>query len=137
MLNITWVFISLFRITDESLKRYARLHRQSRFPSITWKHPKNHALLLRGSSFHGKGVMGMIRRHHDSSQHSTAHTEMASTVEAELYITSIIQNTPRAMIRPDSAWNMAGSELSINSLVQPNDYPSGKFHLFIFPRESS
>ena len=77
--------------------------------------------------------MGMIRRHHDSSQHSTAHTEMASTVEAELYITSIIQNTPRAMIRPDSAWNMAGSELSINSLVQPNDYPSGKFHLFIYP----
>ena len=52
---------------------------------------------------------------------------MASTVEAELYITSIIQNTPRAMIRPDSAWNMAGSELSINSLVAPNDYPSGKF----------
>ena len=79
--------------------------------------------------------MGMIRRHHDSSQHSTAHTEMASTVEAELYITSIIQNTPRAMIRPDSAWNMAGSELSINSLVQPNEYPSGKFHLFYFPHK--
>ena len=49
--------------------------------------------------------MGMIRRHQDvSHQASVAHTEMASTVEAELYITSIIQNTPRAMIRPDSAW---------------------------------
>ena len=58
---------------------------------------------------------------------------MASTVEAELYITSIIQNTPRAMIRPDSAWNMAGSELSINSLVAPNDYPSGK----LFCKKSS
>ena len=39
------------------------------------------------------------------------------------------------MIRPDSAWNMAGSELSINSLVQPNEYPSGKFHLFYFPHK--
>ena len=121
-----------FRITDESLKRYSRLHRQSRFPSITWKHPKNHALLLRGSSFHGKGVMGMIRRHHDSSHHgTTAHTEMASTVEAELYITSIIQNTPRAMIRPESAWNMAGSNLSINSMVAPNDYPSGNYTFYL------
>ncbi len=48
--------------------------------------------------------MGMIRRHHDSSHQAAAHTEVPSTVEAELYITSIIQNTPRAMIRPDSAW---------------------------------
>lgn len=113
------------KITDESLKRYARLHRQCRFPSVTWKHPKNHALLLRGSSFHGRGVMGMIRRHQDGSHQAVAHTEMASSVEAELYITSIIQNTPRAMIRPESSWNMAGSELSINSLVvHSNEYPS-------------
>ena len=93
-----------FRITDESLKRYARLHRQSRFPSITWRHPKNQSILLRGSSFLGKGVMGMIKRHHDGMYQATAHTEVNSTVEAELYITSIIQNTPRAMVRPDSAW---------------------------------
>ena len=112
------------KITDESLKRYARLHRQSRFPSVTWRHPKNQAILLRGSSFLGKGVMGMIKRHHDG-MYQPNHNEVNSTVEAELYITSIIQQTPRAMVRPDSAWNMAGSELSINSLVAPNagDYP--------------
>ena len=111
------------KITDESLKRYARLHRQSRFPSITWRHPKNQAILLRGSSFLNKGVMGMIKRHHDGMYQPNP--EVNSTVEAELYITSIIQQTPRAMVRPDSAWNMAGSELSINSLVAPNagDYP--------------
>ena len=112
-----------YKVTDESLKRYARLHRQCRFPSITWRHPKNHALLLRGSSFHGRGVMGMIRRHQDGSHQAVAHTEMASTVEAELYITSIIQNTPRAMTRSESSWNKAGSELSINSLVVSSDYP--------------
>lgn len=68
--------------------------------------------------------MGMIRRHQDPNNQTAPHTEMASTVEAELYITSIIQNTPRAMIRPDSSWNMTGSELSINSLVvPPSDYP--------------
>ena len=39
------------KVADESLKRYARLHRQSRFPSVTWKHSKNQALLLRGSIY--------------------------------------------------------------------------------------
>ena len=109
------------RVADESLKRYARLHRQSRFPSITWKHSKNQALLLRGASFHSRGVMGYIKKYHDGSQQTVAHSEMASMAEAERYIMSIIQNTPRAMMRHDSAWNMAGSELSINSLVVPND----------------
>ena len=93
-----------FRVADESLKRYARLHRQSRFPSVTWKHSKNQALLLRGASFHSRGVMGMIKKYHDGSHQTVAHTEMASMAEAERYIMSIIQNTPRAMMRHTSAW---------------------------------
>lgn len=119
------------KITDESLKRYSRLHRQARFPSITWRHPQNHALLLRGAGYHGRGVLGMLRRHHDGHHQSAGQVEIPSTVEAELFITSIIQATPRAMMRPDSSWNMTGSELSINSLVMGagasphnSDYPS-------------
>ena len=110
------------RISDESLRRYARCHRHSRFPSITWKHPKNRSLLLRGSGFHGRGVIGMLRRqHHDPGNlaPSTGQQEMASSVEAERYTMAIIQATPKAAERPtsQSALNMSGSELSINSLM--------------------
>jgi hypothetical protein len=38
------------------------------------------------------------------SQGSGGQTDMASSVEAEIYLTSVVQATPRAMIRPDSAW---------------------------------
>ena len=71
---------------------------------MTWKHSKNQALLLRGASFHSRGVMGMIKKYHDGSHQTVAHTEMASMAEAERYIMSIIQNTPRAMMRHTSAW---------------------------------
>lgn len=40
------------RINDDSLKRYSRHHKHSRFPTITWRHPKTKALLLRGSGKH-------------------------------------------------------------------------------------
>ena len=101
------------RVNDDSLRRLARCHKQSRLPTVTWKHPRNHALLLRGSGYHGRGFMGMIRRHQDT----THEAEVTSSVEAELYNAAITQVTPRAMLRPDAAWNFAGSELSIHSLV--------------------
>ena len=77
---------------------------------MTWKHPKNQALLLRGSSFlSGRGVAGLMRKIHytdggSGSQTVAQYPEGAQMVEAERYITSIIQNTPRAMMRHDSAW---------------------------------
>ena len=93
------------KVSDEFLKRYCRFHRQARFPAITWRHPNTQALLLRGSTFHSRGVMGMIRRHQDGgSQGSGGQTDVASSVEAEIFLTSVVQATPRAMIRPDSAW---------------------------------
>ena len=93
------------KVNDEFLKRYCRLHRQARFPTITWRHSNTQALLLRGSTFHSRGVMGMIRRHQDAgSQGSGGQADVASSVEAEIYLTSVVQATPRAMIRPDSAW---------------------------------
>jgi hypothetical protein len=36
----------------------------SRFPVVTWRHPRTKAVLLRASGFHGKGVMGMLKGHH-------------------------------------------------------------------------
>lgn len=46
---------------DDSIHRLARCYRQNRLPVITWRHPRNKALLLRGASFHGKGVMSMLK----------------------------------------------------------------------------
>merc|ERR1719219_1846141 len=40
------------------------------------------------------------------------------------------------MTRPESYSNMAGSELSINSLVAPNDYPSGSLYPTLTPTMS-
>ncbi len=90
------------RISDDSLRRYARHHRHSRFPTVTWRHPRSHALLLRGAGFHHRGVMGMIRRHHHQDAGSVTggshlqggsggQADMASSIEAELYTAAIIQ----------------------------------------------
>jgi myotubularin-related protein 5/13 len=58
------------RISDDSLRRFARFHRQNRFPVVTWRHVASRALLLRGSAFHARGVMDIIRRHQVPSSHS-------------------------------------------------------------------
>ena len=113
------------KIGDESLRRYARCHRHSRFPAITWRHPKNLSLLLRGSGFHGRGVISMLRRQqqHNDPGHlapSTGQQEMASSVEAERFTMAIIHATPKAAENTSGSpatWNMSGSELSINSLM--------------------
>jgi myotubularin-related protein 5/13 len=52
------------RISDESLRRFARFYRQSRFPVVTWRHVTSRALLLRGAAFYGKSVMDKLRRTH-------------------------------------------------------------------------
>ena len=122
------------KIGDESLRRYARCHRHSRFPAITWRHPKNHSLLLRGSGFHGRGVISMLRRQqqHNDPGHlapSTGQQEMASSVEAERFTMAVIHATPKAAQNPtgspSAAWNMSGSELSINSLMVSGGGGSG------------
>ena len=56
LIDLVWFWLILFDLDWSCLILI-------RFPSITWKHPTTHGLLLRGSTFHGRGVMGMIRRH--------------------------------------------------------------------------
>jgi len=84
------------------IKYFFKFH--LRFPSITWKHPTTQGLLLRGSAFHGRGLIGIIRRHQDGGSQGAAGQTDIATVEAEIYLTSVVQATPRAMIRPDSVW---------------------------------
>jgi len=109
------------RVSDESLKRFSRVHRQGRFPTITWRHPKSKALLLRGSAYHARGVMGLIRRHQDNSGSGATASEIPSSVDAEQYLAAVVAAMPSAMLRPDSSWNMAASTTSINSLAGISD----------------
>lgn len=61
-------------VTDDSIRRFCRCYRQSRIPCITWRHPRTHALLLRGAGHHGKSVMGMLKNHPAAPSTSTETT---------------------------------------------------------------
>lgn len=68
-------------VTDESVRRFCRCYRQGRIPCITWRHPRTHALLLRGAGHHGKSVMGMLKSHPAAA---SASTETTSSLEQVL-----------------------------------------------------
>ncbi|CAG9832784.1 unnamed protein product [Diabrotica balteata] len=77
-------------VTDESIRRFCRCYRQGRIPSITWRHPRTKALLLRGAGHHGKSVMGMLKSHPTPA----ASTETTSSTEQEKYLSAIVCATP-------------------------------------------
>ena len=101
------------RISDDGLRRLARLYRQNRLPVVTWRHAGSRALLIRGSAYHARGVMDIIRRHQDSNSlpaHDVPHNS-----EADEYLRAVIASTPSAVLKPESSWNMSGSTTSIAS----------------------
>ncbi|XP_059480805.1 myotubularin-related protein 13 isoform X3 [Neocloeon triangulifer] len=105
-----------YNVSDDSIRRLTRCHRGSRIPVITWRHPRTKALLLRGSSFHGKGVIGMFKGHQATTV-STSES-VASNIEQEKFLNSIVQATPSAFLKQgSSAWGMTESSLSIDSLL--------------------
>jgi myotubularin-related protein 5/13 len=74
------------RISDESLRRFARFYRQSRFPVVTWRHVTSRALLLRGAAFYGKSVMDKLRRTHQVRfQQLFLYSIVVSVFSARLY----------------------------------------------------
>ncbi|RWS10543.1 myotubularin-related protein 13-like isoform X4, partial [Dinothrombium tinctorium] len=113
-----------FTVTDESIRRFSRCYKYHRFPAIVWKHPKTQALLLRGSSFHGKGVIGMFKGTVASGSSATNGTsaqqysnETTANLEQEKYFRAIVNLTPSERQRKTSVIVNAGSALSIPSLV--------------------
>ena len=85
------------RITDESLKRLAKVHKQGRLPSITWRHPSSRALLVRGSSYHQRGVMSIIRGSHANNTGQAS--DIPTSIEAEQYLAKIIDASPQATLK--------------------------------------
>jgi len=106
------------RISDDSLKRFSKVHKQSRFPTITWRHKTSKALLVRGSSYHNKGMMNFMKRHQENHPGQSHETHVPSSLEAEQFLAAVIAATPAAVTRPESSWNMAGSTTSVNSLSE-------------------
>ena len=102
------------RVSDDSIRRLGRLYRSNRLPVVTWRHTTSRALLLRGSGFHARGVMDIIRRHQDS-QNLPAH-EVPHSSEADDYLKAVIASTPAAMLKPENNWNMSGSTTSMASV---------------------
>jgi myotubularin-related protein 5/13 len=78
-------------------------------------------LLLRGASFHVKGVMNMLRSNANANSMAAAppgpNDPVSSSLEQERYLNAIITATPVAVLREGSSWAMSDSTLSITSLV--------------------
>ncbi|KAI5738379.1 hypothetical protein M8J77_006210 [Diaphorina citri] len=103
-------------ITDESVRKIYRCYRHGRVPAITWRHGKNKSLLVRGSGYHGKGVIGMLKATHPSST-GVSNSETTSSMEQERYLSILVSLTPLAQLRQSCGWGMSDSSLSINSLL--------------------
>jgi myotubularin-related protein 5/13 len=56
------MFVIPKNISDECIRKNAKCHRQNRLPIIVWRHPQAQSLLLRSSSFLGKGIIGMLMK---------------------------------------------------------------------------
>ncbi|XP_022240508.1 myotubularin-related protein 13-like [Limulus polyphemus] len=97
----------LFRVTSVN-SNYSVCRR---FPVITWCHPQKKALLLRGSSFLGKGVIGILKGPPASSGTSS---ETSAHIEQEKFISTIVDCTP---IAQGSRLGFNDSTLSITSLL--------------------
>ncbi|XP_022243465.1 myotubularin-related protein 13-like [Limulus polyphemus] len=100
-------------VSDDSIRKFSRCYRYFRFPVITWCHPRTKALLLRGSSFHGKGVIGMLKGSQSSSGSSS---ETSAHLEQEKFISFIVEVAPLVSAH-GSRIGMNDSTLSISSLM--------------------
>lgn len=103
-------------ISDDSVRKIYRCYRHGRVPTITWRHGKNKSLLIRGSGYHGKGVIGMLKATHPSST-GVSNSETTSSMEQERYLSLLVSLTPLSLLRQSCAWGMCDSSLSINSLL--------------------
>ncbi|XP_055899918.1 myotubularin-related protein 13-like isoform X1 [Biomphalaria glabrata] len=93
-------------VSDESIRKFSRCNRQSRFPVITWRHPKTRALLLRASGFHSRGLIG-----------SSSSGEASSGLEQEKYFQLLVAATPSGH-RTNNLLNASSDSLtSLDSLI--------------------
>jgi myotubularin-related protein 5/13 len=116
-----------YQISDESVRKFSRCYRHYRFPVITWKHPRTKGLLLRGSCFHGKGVIGMLKGQSSAmtttGMAGSTSSETSANLEQEKFISAIVNLTPIHFLRNYSnrILETSGSTLSVNSILNSRD----------------
>ncbi|KAI1296516.1 Myotubularin-related protein 13 [Halotydeus destructor] len=104
------------QVTDESIRKFSKCYKHSRFPSVSWKHPRSRALLLRGSSFHGKSVIGMLRGSAPSGPGAPNAThETSANLEQEKYFKAIINLTPSHFLRYPIGHDSSNASIPYNT----------------------
>ncbi|XP_054159032.1 myotubularin-related protein 13-like [Oppia nitens] len=103
-----------YTTSDEAIRRLSRFYRHYRFPVITWKHPRTRGLLLRGSCFHGKGVIGLLKSQTTTGAAHSMSSETSTNIENEKFISNIVRLTPSYFLRHTNKIFDNGSNLSVN-----------------------
>lgn len=76
------------QVSDDSILRVVKNHRQMRFPVATWKNRVNKAVLLRSSAIERSSVASIIRTGVAASGGSTDAIR-SSNVEQDKYVSAI------------------------------------------------
>lgn len=84
------LFVVSKETTDECIRKNSKCHRQNRLPIVVWQHPVNKCLLLRSSTFHGKGFIGMLMKNQSTN---TTSNETNTSLEQDKYINQIVKLT--------------------------------------------
>ena len=84
------LFLVSKETTDECIRKNSKCHRQNRLPIIVWQHPVNKCLLMRSSTFHGKGFIGMLMK---NQTNNTTSNETNASLEQDKYINQIVKLT--------------------------------------------
>ena len=82
------VLVVPHQVSDDSILRVVKNHRQMRFPVATWKNRVNKAVLLRSAAIERSSVASIIRTGVAASGGSTD-TIRSSNVEQDKYLTSV------------------------------------------------
>ncbi|XP_048585296.1 myotubularin-related protein 13 isoform X2 [Nematostella vectensis] len=81
-------------ISDDTVLRVAKNHRQNRFPVAIWKHPKNKATLVRAGGIERSSVASMIRSGMGVGGSMSGNSIPSSSVEQEKLFAAVVSATP-------------------------------------------
>ncbi|XP_028407553.1 myotubularin-related protein 5-like [Dendronephthya gigantea] len=87
------VLVVPHQVSDDSILRVAKNHRQMRFPVATWRNKTNSAVLLRSSAIERSSVASIIRTGVAASGGSTDAIR-SSNVEQDKYLAAVVAATP-------------------------------------------
>ena len=78
-------------ISDDSILRIAKNHRQGRFPVAVWRHQRNKATLLRAGGIERSTIGSIMRQHKTVGGTSVASQAISSSasVEQEKYLAAV------------------------------------------------